>query len=116
MHGKQSWQKAWIDTCWVRDAILLGWSPWVPESFPRPLPGLKLLNPPSTPLPELYADPLYVRASRWTLSTSAVFSERFKEYGWGAVVPEGFGVAYVTGFDGDYTVSSLVLFVADPLR
>lgn len=76
------------------------------EGVDRHMLGLKLLNPSS--LPDLYTDPLYVRASRWTLSTSAIFSDRFKEYGWGAVVPEGFGVAYVTGFDDflQFTITS----------
>ncbi|KAI6149585.1 acyltransferase ChoActase/COT/CPT [Pisolithus tinctorius] len=78
------------------------------EGVDRHMLGLKLSLPPSTPLPELYSDPLYVRGSRWTLSTSAIFSGRFKEYGWGAVVPEGFGVAYVTGFDDflQFTITS----------
>ncbi|KAI6041354.1 carnitine acetyl transferase [Pisolithus marmoratus] len=78
------------------------------EGVDRHMLGLKLSLPASTPLPELYSDPLYIRGSRWTLSTSAIFSRRFKEYGWGAVVPEGFGVAYVTGFDDflQFTVTS----------
>jgi hypothetical protein len=34
-----------------------------------------------------------------TLSTSAIFSSYFtRGYGWGQVVPNGFGVAYMTGF------------------
>ncbi|KAI6130177.1 carnitine acetyl transferase [Pisolithus croceorrhizus] len=78
------------------------------EGVDRHMLGLKLSLPPSTPLPELYNDPLYIRGSRWTLSTSAIFSNRFREYGWGAVVPEGFGVAYVTGFDDflQFTITS----------
>ncbi|KAL4062557.1 acyltransferase ChoActase/COT/CPT [Scleroderma citrinum] len=78
------------------------------EGVDRHMLGLKLICPPSTPLPALFTDPLYVRASRWTLSTSAIFSDRFKEYGWGAVVPEGFGIAYVTGFDDflQFTITS----------
>ena len=57
-------------------------------------------------MPELYADPVYKRAKTWVLSTSAVFSKHFHPYGWGEVVPNGFGVAYMTGFDG---MSALVL-------
>ena len=54
-------------------------------------------------MPEMYADPVYKRAKTWVLSTSAVFSKHFRPYGWGEVVPNGFGVAYMTGFDGKYT-------------
>jgi carnitine O-acetyltransferase len=52
-------------------------------------------------MPEIYEDPLYARANRWVLSTSAVFSKHFEAYGWGEVVPDGFGVAYMTGFNGE---------------
>ena len=51
-------------------------------------------------VPAIYSDPLFRRSSNWVLSTSAVFSKHFGPYGWGEVVPEGFGVAYMTGFDG----------------
>ncbi|CAL1714125.1 unnamed protein product [Somion occarium] len=59
-------------------------------------------------LPALYSDPLFKRSSNWVLSTSAIFSKHFEAYGWGEVVPEGFGVAYMTGFDGylQYTITS----------
>jgi len=46
------------------------------------------------------------------LSTSAVFSGIFEAYGWGEVVPNGFGVAYMTGFDGTFSLISFPL----PLR
>lgn len=48
----------------------------------------------------LFDDPVYKRSQYWVLSTSAVFSGIFEAYGWGEVVPDGFGVAYMTGFDG----------------
>jgi carnitine O-acetyltransferase len=47
---------------------------------------------------ELFDDVVYKRSSNWVPSTSTVFCEGFRAYGWG--VPEGFGVAYVAGFDG----------------
>ncbi|KAF9240718.1 acyltransferase ChoActase/COT/CPT [Melanogaster broomeanus] len=62
----------------------------------RHMLGLRLSNPPSSPLPALFTDPLYTRSSHWTLSTSAIFK----------VVPDGFGVAYMTGFD-DYLQFSI---------
>ena len=48
----------------------------------------------------LFDDPVFKRSQHWVLSTSAVFSSIFEAYGWGEVVPDGFGVAYMTGFDG----------------
>lgn len=51
-------------------------------------------------LPELYNDPVFKRSSYWILSTSAIFSKHFPVYGWGEVAPDGFGVAYMTGYDG----------------
>lgn len=36
-------------------------------------------------MPELYSDPVYLRGSRWTLSTSAIWSRHFPVYGWGEV-------------------------------
>ncbi|KAF9047176.1 carnitine acetyl transferase [Hymenopellis radicata] len=59
-------------------------------------------------LPELFKDPVVQRSSYWVLSTSAVFSSHFPVYGWGEVVPDGFGVAYMTGYDDrlQYTITS----------
>jgi carnitine O-acetyltransferase len=51
-------------------------------------------------VPEMFNDPLYARSKHWILSTSAIFSKHFPVYGWGEVVPDGFGVAYMTGYDG----------------
>ena len=73
-------------------------------------------------VPEIFEDPVVKRASRWVLSTSTLFSKHLREYGWGEVrgfpvffsplsfiacgritiqvVPDGFGIPYVTGFDG----------------
>jgi len=48
----------------------------------------------------LFDDPVVKRSQHWVLSTSAIFSGIFEAYGWGEVVPDGFGVAYMTGFDG----------------
>ncbi|KAG6890020.1 hypothetical protein C0992_003365 [Termitomyces sp. T32_za158] len=59
-------------------------------------------------LPELFSDPVFLRSSYWALSTSAIFSKHFPVYGWGEVVPNGFGVAYMTGYDDrlQYTITS----------
>lgn len=62
----------------------------------------------------LFDDPVFKRSQHWVLSTSAVFSGIFEAYGWGEVVPDGFGVAYMTGFDGasppSPRISSVVSF------
>ncbi|QRW17279.1 carnitine O-acetyltransferase [Rhizoctonia solani] len=59
-------------------------------------------------MPSIFSDPLYQRASKWTLSTSAIFSKHFPGYGWGEVVPDGFGVAYMTGYNDrmQFTITS----------
>lgn len=78
------------------------------EGVDRHMLGLKLCLKEGEPVPELYNDPLYKRSGNWVLSTSAIFSDHFPVYGWGEVVPEGFGVAYMTGYDDrlQYTVTS----------
>ena len=72
--------------------------------------GLKQLLTSTDLSPSLFADALYARASRWVLSTSQLFSPHFTAYGWGEVVPDGFGVAYTAGFDDflQFTVTSRV--------
>ncbi|KZT67345.1 acyltransferase ChoActase/COT/CPT [Daedalea quercina L-15889] len=70
----------------------------------RHLLGLRKSVREGEPMPEVFADPVVQRASTWVLSTSAVFSKHFRPYGWGEVVPNGFGVAYMTGFDGERRV------------
>ncbi|KZW01215.1 carnitine acetyl transferase [Exidia glandulosa HHB12029] len=58
----------------------------------------------------LFEDALFKRGSNWVLSTSAIFSPHFPVYGWGEVVPNGFGVAYMTGYDDrlQYTITSRI--------
>ncbi|KAH8116536.1 carnitine acetyl transferase [Phellopilus nigrolimitatus] len=69
------------------------------QGVDRHLFGLKKLVKEGEEVPALFSDPLVVRSSHWVLSTSAVFSKHFDAYGWGEVVPDGFGVAYMTGFE-----------------
>ncbi|KAH9951059.1 carnitine acetyl transferase [Amylocystis lapponica] len=74
----------------------------------RHLLGLRMALGEDEPRPAMFADPVYVRAGRWVLSTSAINSHHFEPYGWGEVAPDGFGIAYVTGYDDylQFTVSS----------
>lgn len=53
--------------------------------------GLKCRLQPSEPAPEFFTDELLKRSSHWTLSTSQVVGDLFDVYGWGAVVPDGYG-------------------------
>ncbi|KAI0035341.1 acyltransferase ChoActase/COT/CPT [Vararia minispora EC-137] len=78
------------------------------QGVDRHMLGLKMMLKESEPMPEVFTDPLVKRSAYWTLSTSAVFSKHFGPYGWGEVVPDGFGVAYMTGFNDylQYTVTS----------
>ncbi|KDQ61402.1 hypothetical protein JAAARDRAFT_123269 [Jaapia argillacea MUCL 33604] len=78
------------------------------EGVDRHLLGMKLALQDGEPVPALYSDPLYLRSGHWTLSTSAIFSKHFPVYGWGEVVADGFGVAYMTGYDDrlQFTVTS----------
>lgn len=78
------------------------------EGVDRHMFGLKKLLKPGEEVPALFNDPVYLRSSYWALSTSAIFSDHFTVYGWGEVVPDGFGVAYMTGFDNylQYTITS----------
>lgn len=61
----------------------------------RHLLGLRMSIRPNEPKPSIFADPAYSRSSHWQLSTSQLSSEHFFGYGWGEVVPDGFGVAYM---------------------
>ncbi|KAL1704128.1 acyltransferase ChoActase/COT/CPT [Schizophyllum commune] len=78
------------------------------QGVDRHLLGLKKVVREGEKAPELFADPVLARSSNWVLSTSAIFSKRFDTYGWGEVVPEGFGVPYMTGFDDylQFTITS----------
>ncbi|GAA5797144.1 acyltransferase ChoActase/COT/CPT [Helicostylum pulchrum] len=45
--------------------------------------------------PALFTDPAFAYSSHWFLSTSQLSSEHFDGYGWGQVVNDGFGCAYM---------------------
>ncbi|KAI0773287.1 carnitine acetyl transferase [Trametes elegans] len=78
------------------------------QGIDRHLLGLRLLVREGEQMPAVFSDPVVKRASYWVLSTSAIFSKHFGPYGWGEVVPDGFGVAYMTGFDDylQFTITS----------
>lgn len=64
------------------------------QGVDRHMLGMKLIAAEhGISLPVLYSDPIYQKSGCWTLSTSQVTSPYF-EAGFGAVVPEGYGVCY----------------------
>ncbi|KAF8311452.1 carnitine acetyl transferase [Clavulina sp. PMI_390] len=63
--------------------------------------GLRKMIRPGEEAPALFSDPLFNRSSYWVLSTSAIQHPNFDVYGWGEVVPDGYGIPYTAGQD-DY--------------
>lgn len=61
----------------------------------RHLFGLKNSLKEGEEKPALFTDYAYSYSSHWYLSTSQLSSEHFDGYGWGQVVDDGFGVAYM---------------------
>jgi carnitine O-acetyltransferase len=55
------------------------------QGVDRHMLGLKLLVEQDEEMPAVFSDPLVARASKWVLSTSAIFSKHFPVYGWGEV-------------------------------
>ena len=72
------------------------------------LAGLKMSVKEGEEMPAVFSHPVVKRSSYWVLSTSAIYTKNFGPYGWGEVVPDGFGVAYTSGFDDflQFTVTS----------
>ncbi|KAI7892820.1 acyltransferase ChoActase/COT/CPT [Mucor mucedo] len=61
----------------------------------RHLFGLKNCVHTGEEKPELFTQPINAYSSHWYLSTSQLSSEHFDGYGWGQVVNDGFGCAYM---------------------
>jgi carnitine O-acetyltransferase len=61
----------------------------------RHLFGLKNSLNANEEKPALFQDPAFAYSSHWYLSTSQLSSEHFDGYGWGQVVNDGFGCAYM---------------------
>ena len=65
------------------------------QAVDRHLLGLRLIRSPEEQVPALFADPVFARTCRWRLSTSQISDDCFIAYGWGEVVPDGYGCAYM---------------------
>jgi carnitine O-acetyltransferase len=70
--------------------------------------GLKRMLKDGEPLPNIYQDPAFVKTSHWELSTSQLSSDFFDGWGYGEVVPDGYGLSYSIGRDYiRWTITSL---------
>ncbi|KAF9346923.1 Carnitine O-acetyltransferase mitochondrial [Mortierella sp. AD094] len=65
------------------------------QAVDRHLLGLRLIRKPEEPVPAMFSDPVFARSCRWRLSTSQISDDCFIAYGWGEVVPDGYGCAYM---------------------
>ncbi|KAF9393365.1 Carnitine O-acetyltransferase mitochondrial [Podila verticillata] len=80
------------------------------QAVDRHLLGLRLIRKPEEEVPAMFSDPVFARTCRWRLSTSQISDDCFIAYGWGEVVPDGYGCAYmVKETKLDFCVTSLCL-------
>ncbi|ORX98578.1 acyltransferase ChoActase/COT/CPT [Basidiobolus meristosporus CBS 931.73] len=80
------------------------------QGVDRHLLGLRLLLRPNEPKPAIFQDKAYSYSSHWNLSTSQLASEFFDSWGYGEVVPDGFGIAYIIKNNAlHFTVTSMNL-------
>jgi carnitine O-acetyltransferase len=61
--------------------------------------GLKKMIREGEPLPEIYKDEAFSKTSHWELSTSQLSSPYLDGWGYGEVVPDGYGLSYAIGDD-----------------
>ncbi|KAF9582836.1 Carnitine O-acetyltransferase mitochondrial [Lunasporangiospora selenospora] len=61
----------------------------------RHLLGLRLSLKSHETKPDMFTQEVFGRSSHWNLSTSQLSCEHFDGYGWGEVVPDGYGIAYM---------------------
>mmetsp|Transcript_6359 Transcript_6359/g.14771 ORF Transcript_6359/g.14771 Transcript_6359/m.14771 type:complete len:623 (+) Transcript_6359:326-2194(+) len=64
------------------------------QGVDRHLVGLKMLVGEKEAVPDIFSDPSYTHSKTWRLSTSNLSTEELESWGYGEVVPEGYGVAY----------------------
>jgi carnitine O-acetyltransferase len=57
--------------------------------------GLRLSIKPNEAKPSIFTDPSFARSCHWNISTSQITSEYYDTWGWGEVVPDGYGIAYM---------------------
>lgn len=57
--------------------------------------GLKKLLRKGEHLPEVFTDPAFGKSCNWVLSTSSLYVPLFSNWGYGEVIPEGYGLSYM---------------------
>ncbi|RPD62238.1 acyltransferase ChoActase/COT/CPT [Lentinus tigrinus ALCF2SS1-7] len=67
------------------------------QGVDRHLFGLKKCLKEGEPVPEIYTDESFSKTSHWELSTSQLSSPFFDGWGYGEVVPDGYGLSYSIG-------------------
>ncbi|KAF9457441.1 acyltransferase ChoActase/COT/CPT [Collybia nuda] len=78
------------------------------QGVDRHLFGLKKSLQPGEEVPALYKDETFTKSSHWELSTSQLSSQWFDGWGYGEVVPDGYGLSYAIGDNYiRWTVTSL---------
>lgn len=86
------------------------YSAWAADAqgVDRHLFGLKRMLKEGEALPDLYQDEAFAKSSHWELSTSQLSSRYFDGWGYGEVVPDGYGLSYAIGDDYvRWTITSL---------
>lgn len=78
------------------------------QGVDRHLFGLKKMIKEGEPTPDIYTDPAYSRTNHWELSTSNLSSPSLDGWGYGEVVPDGYGLSYTIGDEYiRWTITSL---------
>ncbi|GJJ15582.1 hypothetical protein Clacol_009860 [Clathrus columnatus] len=84
------------------------------QGVDRHLFGLKKLIRVEETIPEIYRDESYSRTNHWELSTSQLSSPFLDGWGYGEVVPDGYGLSYAIGDNYlRWTITSLKLNTAE---
>ncbi|KDQ62277.1 hypothetical protein JAAARDRAFT_121539 [Jaapia argillacea MUCL 33604] len=76
--------------------------------------GLKKMLKEGEPIPAIYTDEAFSKSSHWQLSTSNLSSPFVDNWGYGEVVPDGYGLSYSIGNNFiRWTITSTKLNTAD---
>jgi len=67
------------------------------QGVDRHLFGLKKMLAPGEEVPEIYTDKAFSQTNHWELSTSQLSSKFLDGWGYGEVVPDGYGLSYSIG-------------------
>ncbi|KAF8630954.1 hypothetical protein AX17_005310 [Amanita inopinata Kibby_2008] len=92
------------------------YSAWAADSqgVDRHLFGLKKCLKEGESVPEIYIDESFSKSNHWELSTSQLSSPYLEGWGYGEVVPDGYGLSYAIGNDYiRWTVTSLKRHTAE---